>query len=118
MAWGWRGRGRGWAGPWPGRGPFSYLPPWQRPGWLFGGFGRGFGGRLWGFGRGFGGWGYPYNPWVCARFPWLPRWWWANPAYTYGGFPWSIYGTPGYAYPYTAYQTYPRYPPAPYMSYW
>ena len=35
---GWRGRGRGggWAGPWPGRGPFSYLPPWQRPGWLYG----------------------------------------------------------------------------------
>jgi len=28
--WG-RGRGRGgWMGPWPGRGPFSYLPPWQR----------------------------------------------------------------------------------------
>ncbi|MEM2901400.1 MAG: hypothetical protein QXO32_01530 [Candidatus Bathyarchaeia archaeon] len=23
-------------GPWPGAGPFSYLPPWQRPGWLFG----------------------------------------------------------------------------------
>jgi len=38
---GWRGRG--WAGPWPGRGPFSYLPPWQRPCWLFGrGFGRGW----------------------------------------------------------------------------
>jgi len=37
MAWDWFGRGRGgWAGPWPGRGPFSYLPPWQRPGWLFG----------------------------------------------------------------------------------
>ena len=35
---GWRGRGggRGGSGPWPGRGPFSYLPPWQRPGWLFG----------------------------------------------------------------------------------
>jgi hypothetical protein len=35
---GWRGRGRGggWTGPWPGRGPFSYLPPWQRPGWLYG----------------------------------------------------------------------------------
>lgn len=35
---GWRGRGRGggWVGPWPGRGPFSYLPPWQRPGWLYG----------------------------------------------------------------------------------
>lgn len=33
---GWFGRGRGGFGPWPGRGPFSYLPPWQRPGWLFG----------------------------------------------------------------------------------
>jgi hypothetical protein len=22
--------------PWPGRGPFSYLPPMQRPGWLYG----------------------------------------------------------------------------------
>jgi hypothetical protein len=31
---GWRGRG--WAGPWPGRGPFSHLPPWERPGWLYG----------------------------------------------------------------------------------
>ncbi|MHC1627649.1 MAG: hypothetical protein ACXQTI_02300 [Candidatus Nezhaarchaeales archaeon] len=38
MVWGFGfGRGRrGWIGPWPGRGPFSYLPPWQRPGWLFG----------------------------------------------------------------------------------
>ena len=35
MAWFGRGRG-GQAGPWPGRGPFSYLPPWQRPGWRFG----------------------------------------------------------------------------------
>ena len=33
---GWRGRGGGRAGLWPGRGPFSYLPPWQRPGWLYG----------------------------------------------------------------------------------
>jgi len=33
---GWRGRGGGRPGPWPGRGPFSYLPPWQRPGWLYG----------------------------------------------------------------------------------
>jgi len=35
----WRGFGRGYGrgyGMWPGRGPFSYLPPWQRPGWLFG----------------------------------------------------------------------------------
>ena len=31
---GWRGRN--WYGPWPGRGPFSHLPPWQRPGWLYG----------------------------------------------------------------------------------
>jgi hypothetical protein len=31
---GWRGRG--WTGPWPGRGPYSNLPPWQRPGWLYG----------------------------------------------------------------------------------
>lgn len=33
MAYGWRGRG---GGRWPGRGPFSNLPPWQRPGWLYG----------------------------------------------------------------------------------
>jgi len=32
----WRGFGRGRGGPWPGGGPFSYLPPWQRPGWLYG----------------------------------------------------------------------------------
>jgi hypothetical protein len=31
---GWRGRGG--TSPWPGRGPFSNLPPWQRPGWLYG----------------------------------------------------------------------------------
>ena len=31
---GWRGRGT--FGPWPGRGPFSDLPPWQRPGWVYG----------------------------------------------------------------------------------
>lgn len=29
------GRG-GWNQQWPGRGPFSHLPPWQRPGWLYG----------------------------------------------------------------------------------
>ena len=65
---GWRRRG--WVGPWPGRGPFSYLPPWQRPGWIYGG--RGFGRGWWGL-----------NPYVCARFPWLPRGWWADPAYAY-----------------------------------
>lgn len=31
MGWGWR---RLWS-PWPGHGPFSHLPPWQRPGWLW-----------------------------------------------------------------------------------
>jgi len=31
---GWRGRG--WQGPWPGRGPFSHLPPWERPGRICG----------------------------------------------------------------------------------
>jgi len=37
MSWNSIRRGRGnWGGPWPGRGPFSSLPPWQRPGWLYG----------------------------------------------------------------------------------
>ena len=36
MSWRRQGRGGGWSGPWPGRGPFSNLPPWQRPGWLYG----------------------------------------------------------------------------------
>jgi len=31
---GWRRSGS--FGPWPGRGPFSHLPPWERPGWLYG----------------------------------------------------------------------------------
>jgi hypothetical protein len=30
---GWRARGG--FGSWPGRGPFSHLPPWERPGWLY-----------------------------------------------------------------------------------
>jgi len=29
------GRGGG-RGRWPGNGPFSHLPPWERPGWLYG----------------------------------------------------------------------------------
>lgn len=55
---GWRGgfgRRGGWFGPWPGRGPFNFLPPWQRPGWLFG---RGSCWRLFGPGM-FGAYGYP-----------------------------------------------------------
>lgn len=32
-----RGYGRaGGRGRWPGNGPFSNLPPWERPGWLYG----------------------------------------------------------------------------------
>ncbi len=84
MAWfgfgygGWgRGRGRGgWMGPWPGRGPFSYLPPWQRPGWLFG-----RGSCWWLFGN---PWlysyrppvlpyyGYPATPWLLRPYPYYP----------------------------------------------
>jgi hypothetical protein len=46
LAWRWFGRGRGgWLGPWPGRGPFSDLPPWERPGWVYG---RGACWRFWG----------------------------------------------------------------------
>ena len=40
-------------------------------------FGLGWG---WGRGRGRGwgsGWGYGRGR--CFRFPWLPRWWWADP---------------------------------------
>jgi len=49
----------------PGNGPFSDLPPYERPGNLYGG----------GRGRRFVG----EDPTRCARFPWMPRWWWANP---------------------------------------
>lgn len=31
MPWGRRGQGN-----WPGAGPFSNLPPWERPGWRYG----------------------------------------------------------------------------------
>ncbi|MCD6262918.1 hypothetical protein J7L60_00715 [Candidatus Bathyarchaeota archaeon] len=53
-------------------------------------------GRAWP-GRGF--WGWPGNPYpFCRWFPWLPRWWWAYPYWSYyaayptwwgyRGFPW------------------------------
>ena len=48
----------------PGNGPFSEIPPYERPGYLYRGRGRGY-------------WGT--DPTKCARFPWLPRWWWTNP---------------------------------------
>jgi hypothetical protein len=74
---GWRGRGR-----YPGNGPFRDLPPYQRPGRIYG-YGRGMG-----YGRGYGFFGSRYgrgvrysNPYSCARFPWLPRWWWTDPKY-------------------------------------
>ncbi|HDD64071.1 MAG TPA: hypothetical protein ENF53_02775 [Thermoprotei archaeon] len=86
MGWGW-GRGRGgWSGPWPGRGPFSYLPPWQRPGWLFG-----RGACWWLFG----------GPW---RFYWYTPYYrppaWYPPYYAY---PWITYPYPYYPYPYYPY---------------
>ncbi|ADI32660.1 DUF5320 domain-containing protein [Staphylothermus hellenicus] len=28
------GRGWFWHGPWPGKGAWSYIPPWERPGWI------------------------------------------------------------------------------------
>ena len=62
---GWRGRSGGRSGRYPGNGPFRDIPPWQRPG------------RLYGYGacRYYGS----DDPSVCQRFPWLQRWWWANP---------------------------------------
>lgn len=74
MAWwpGWFGFGRGWGwrggwGPWPGRGPFSYLPPWQRPGWLYG-----RGACWWLFGR--PGWMVYGAPYYGGY--WWPYYWW------------------------------------------
>ncbi|NPA04659.1 MAG: hypothetical protein GXO09_01010 [Crenarchaeota archaeon] len=86
--WGGGGWGRGarwgWRGPWPGRGPFSHLPPWMRPGWLYGrGACRWW---LWGW----GGWWrraalyppYPYYPPTAypapytPPYPYPPAWWW------------------------------------------
>ena len=61
---------RGRRGRYPGNGPFRDLPPWQRPG------------QVYGYGLGYGrGYGYMGDPTKCARFPWLPRWWWSNPDY-------------------------------------
>ena len=64
----------GYRGRYPGNGPFRDLPPWQRPGYVYG-YGRGYG---LGYGRGY----YAGDPTKCGRFPWLPRWWWANPDYS------------------------------------
>jgi hypothetical protein len=61
---------RGRRGRYPGNGPFRDLPTWQRPG------------RMYGYRAEYGrGYGYIGDPTKCARFPWLPRWWWTNPDY-------------------------------------
>jgi len=58
---------------WPGRGPFSYLPPWMRPGWLYG---RGACWRL------FGPYAWPYAWYTPFWYmPWyrpapLYAWYW------------------------------------------
>ncbi|MCK4582926.1 DUF5320 domain-containing protein [Candidatus Bathyarchaeota archaeon] len=83
---GWRGRGGG-RGRWPGRGlygygrGFGYGPGYGR------GLGYGYGG--FGYGRGMGyygrGYGYTGDPSKCVRFPWMTRWWWADPKYGSSG---------------------------------
>ncbi|MEM3693599.1 MAG: hypothetical protein QXI39_06230 [Candidatus Bathyarchaeia archaeon] len=87
----WRGFGRripGWWSPWPVRGPFSYLPPWQRPGWLFGR------GACWWLFNPFlrGMYGYPgYFPWIGYgtygpigfRMPYWTGWYGYYPPYGY-----------------------------------
>lgn len=63
-----------WFGAWPGRGPFSYLPPWMRPGWLYG-----RGACWWLFGPYAWQWGYIpfwFMPWY-RPVPWMtPYTWW------------------------------------------
>ncbi|USS40523.1 hypothetical protein NF865_09520 [Thermococcus aggregans] len=62
MPWGW---GWYWWKPWPGRGPFSWLPPWLRPGWIFGR------GACWWLFR--GPWGY--YAWLRSYYPYYYPWW-------------------------------------------
>jgi hypothetical protein len=57
-------RGRGSRGGYPGNGPFRDLPPWQRPGWVYGADALKI---------------EASDPNYCVRFPWLPRRWWTNP---------------------------------------
>jgi hypothetical protein len=73
--------------------------------------GRGRGGFGIGYGRGFGigyGRGLGFNPYsFCRVFPWLPRWWWANPQYQNSmyftsqspSYPTYRYNTPAFSYP-------------------
>jgi hypothetical protein len=73
---GWKGR-RGWSGPWPGNGPFSHLPPWERPGWIYG---RGY-------------------CWWASGYPWLGRYGWYRYPATYWWRPYW-YPNPYIPYPY------------------
>ncbi|RLG78949.1 MAG: hypothetical protein DRO13_06600 [Thermoprotei archaeon] len=73
--WGWKGGRQTWDAwrIWPGRGPFSYLPPWQRPGWIFG--------------RGYCRWllGWPWRPyWYPPVIPPIPPY---NYQYTWYPYP-------------------------------
>ncbi|GEM_PF-326440 len=84
-----------------------YGYPYWGPSWGFGfgwGGGRGWG-RGWAFGRGFGWWS---NPYTCARFPWLPRWWWTGmygPITPFTGAP-RMSNSPYYESPHDRYSTY------------
>jgi len=90
---GWRGGWRGWGwSPWPGRGPFSYLPPWLRPGWLFG---RGACWWLFGWPWGLRWW----LPWGFWYYPWY-SYWWLYPSAAYAYSPWTAYA---YYWPYYGY---------------
>ncbi len=82
-------------GPWPGRGPFSYLPPWDRPGWYGRGRGGGRGMCRWFFSQypqemlgyapyqRYQNYGMPYSPYVGNR-----------------GYPYYRPSVPSYGYPY------------------
>jgi len=95
-----------------GRGGFG-----RGAGFFGGGFGRGYYGA--GYGRGIGwfgfgrGFGNPYP--FCRWFPWLPRRWWAYPAFTqpyYGG-----YGNMPYYSGYVPRSYMQPYPYSPYRPY-
>ena len=86
------GRGRGWGrglsgGPWPGRGPFSHLPPWQRPGCVYGR------GACWWFLNPWLRSGYGAQPatWSAAGYGPPPAWWGVP------GYGQTPFGYPGYA---------------------
>lgn len=86
------GYGRGWGrefsgNPWPGRGPFSHLPPWYRPGWVFGR------GACWRF----------FSPWLRSGFgaPTAAQGGYSYPPVWPSGYGYyhPLMGYPGYAQP-------------------